>query len=61
MLKELKQQICSVDTELETLRSLAVQFGAEGFHPDLSTVAKIIEKALQDKIALQLKAEVPGH
>ena len=61
MLEELKQQICRVDTELETLRSLAVQLGAEGVHPDLSTVVKIIEKALQDKIALQLKAEAAGH
>jgi len=54
LLEELKQQICRVDTELETLRSLAVQLGAEGVHPDLSTVVKIIEKALQDKIALNL-------
>ena len=61
MLEELKQQNCRVDTELETLRSLAVQLGLEGVHPDLSTVVKIIEKALQDKIALQLKAEAPGH
>ena len=61
MFEELKQQICRVDTELDTLRSLAVQLDAEAVQPDLSTVVKIIEKALQDKIALELKAEAAGH
>ena len=61
MLEEFKQQICRVDSELETLSSLAIQLGAEGVHPDLSTVVKIIEKALQDKSALELKAEAAGY
>ena len=61
MLEEFKQQICRVDSELETLRSLAIQLGAEGVHPDLSTVVKIIEKSLQDKSALELKAEAAGY
>ena len=61
LLEELKQKICIIDTELETLRSLAVQLGAEDVFQDLSCIVRIIEKALQEKIALDLKAKAIGY
>lgn len=61
LLDKLKNQIFIADAELETLRKLAVQLGANDTELDLATVVIFIEKALHEKFDWELKAEAAGY